>query len=69
MKNLKKEIRKTLVETKRNKENKIIESKIVKSRLKAILESTPDFKSFKKLPFERQIIRWVSSSLAAKSVE
>ena len=54
MKNLKKEIRKTLVETKRNKENKIIESKIVKSRLNAILESTPDFKSFKKLPFERQ---------------
>ena len=54
MKNLKKEIRKTLVETKRNKENKIIESKIVKSRLKAILESTPDFKSFEKLPFERQ---------------
>jgi len=54
MKNLKKEIRKTLVETKKNKENKIIESKIVKSRLKAILESTPDFKSFKKLPFERQ---------------
>ena len=54
MKNLKKEIRKTLVETKKNKENKIIESKIVKSRLNAILESTPDFKSFKKLPFERQ---------------
>jgi hypothetical protein len=54
MKNLKNEIRKTLVETKKNKENKIIESKIVKSRLKAILESTPDFKSFKKLPFERQ---------------
>jgi hypothetical protein len=43
-----------LVETKKNKENKIIESKIVKSRLNAILESTPDFKSFKKLPFERQ---------------
>ena len=54
MKNLKNEIRKTLVETKKNKENKIIESKIVKSRLNAILESTPDFKSFKKLPFERQ---------------
>ena len=54
MKNLKKEIRKTLAETKKNKENKIIESKIVKSRLNAILESTPDFKSFKKLPFERQ---------------
>ena len=54
MKNLKKEIRKTLVETKKTKENKIIESKIVKSRLKAILESTPDFKSFHKLPFERQ---------------
>ena len=49
MKNLKNEIRKTLVETKKNKENKIIESKIVKSRLNAILESTPDFKSFKKL--------------------
>jgi hypothetical protein len=54
MNNLKKEIRKTLVETKRNKENKIIESKIVRSRINAILESTPDFKSFKKLPFERQ---------------
>jgi hypothetical protein len=54
MKNLKNEIRKTLVETKKNKENKIIESKIVKSRINAILESTPDFKSFKKLPFERQ---------------
>ena len=54
MKNLKKEIRKTLVETKKTKENKIIESKIVKSRLKEILESTPDFKSFHKLPFERQ---------------
>ena len=54
MKNLKNDIRKTLVETKKNKENKIIESKIVKSRINAILESTPDFKSFKKLPFERQ---------------
>ena len=54
MKNLKNEIRKNLVETKKNKENKIIESKIVKSRINAILESTPDFKSFKKLPFERQ---------------
>jgi hypothetical protein len=54
MKNLKKEIRKTLVETKKTKENKIIESKIVKSRINAILESTPDFKVFKKLPFERQ---------------
>jgi hypothetical protein len=46
MKNLKNDIRKTLVETKKNKENKIIESKIVKSRINAILESTPDFKSF-----------------------
>jgi len=54
MKNLKNEIRKNLVETKKIKENKIIESKIVKSRINAILESTPDFKVFKKLPFERQ---------------
>lgn len=54
MKNLKKDIRKSLIEIKTKKENRLIESKIVQSRLLAILESNPDFKNFKKLSFERQ---------------
>ena len=54
MKNLKKDIRKSLVEAKKQKENRLIEAKIVQSRLLTLLESTPDFKNFKDLPFERQ---------------
>jgi hypothetical protein len=54
MNTLKKQIRKNLIETKKQKENRLVEAKIVQSRLKAILESTPDFKKFKKLSFERQ---------------
>jgi len=54
MKNLKKDIRKSLVEAKKQKENRLIEAKIVQSRLISLLESTPDFKRFEKLPFERQ---------------
>jgi len=54
MKNLKKDIRKSLLEAKKQKENRLIESKIVQSRLITLLESTPDFGNFKNLTFERQ---------------
>lgn len=47
-------LKKSLLEIKREKENRIIESKIVQSRLKAILESNSDFKRFNELPFEEQ---------------
>jgi len=54
MKNLKTTIRKKLIETKKQKENRLIESKISQSRLKAILESTKDYQKFDKLSFDRQ---------------
>ena len=54
MKNLKKTIRQSLIEVKNEKENRLVESKIISSRIKMILESTSDFKKFDKLSFERQ---------------
>jgi hypothetical protein len=54
MKTLKNTIRKSLIEAKEEKTNRIIEVKLASTRAKAILESTSDFAKFKDLPFERQ---------------
>lgn len=54
MENIQKKVRKSLLEAKKQQENRLIESKIVKSRINAILESTVDYKNFANLPFERQ---------------
>lgn len=54
MNKLKKDIRKSLIETKREKENRLVEAKLAKTRLVALLENTSEFSKFQKLPFEKQ---------------
>jgi len=54
MKDLKKKLRSSLVEVKKQKENRMVESKIIESKIKLMLESIGDVKKFEKLSFERQ---------------
>jgi len=52
---LKKDIRKTLLETKEKKENVLIEQKLVKNRIKSIFENDSDIKYFQGLPKKKKL--------------
>lgn len=54
MNKLKKDIRKTLIEAKREKENRLNEAKSAEERLRNLLNNTSNLKNFDKLPFEKQ---------------
>ena len=51
---LKKEIRKSILETKEKKEKLLIEQKLVESRIMMIIESKDNIKKFKRLSEEKQ---------------
>jgi hypothetical protein len=52
---LKKQIRKSLIETKERKEKLLIEEKLVESRIMMIVESKDNFKNFHLLSEEKQL--------------
>jgi len=51
---LKKEIKKSILETKERKEKLLIEQKLVESRIMMIIESKDNIKKFKRLSEEKQ---------------